>query len=145
MDVLQDECLLADDKASAERVSAPDEAQPYPECAMFKQQHTRFQLYTATDQHRAHPPVFYRVGRDEVFRISSQVVLLAASHAELVQLRQKDQELLPSNNELRRSLGAFKCKGGQLSGKRRYTVHPGTYINQFGRAQSTSPALKICF
>ena len=66
---------------------------------MLHEEDTGFELLVAANQNRRNSPKPQRVGSNEIFRISGEVVLLTAAQAELTNLLEEWSQLVLTDDE----------------------------------------------
>ena len=66
---------------------------------MLHEEDTGFEFLVAANQNRRHSPKPQRVGSNEIFRISGEVVLLTAAQAELTNLLEEWSQLVLTDDE----------------------------------------------
>ena len=120
---------------------------------MLIEQDTRFEFVILANQHRGTPSVCQRIGRDEVFRLRGEIVLLATAPAKLPNLPQVRMELPIADNHLLWSLGpSINTEPALVSFQygsvmQLLTVYQSTRLNSlcFSRTQeNVAPCTKCC-
>ena len=79
---------------------------------MLHEVDTGFEFLIAANENGCHSPKSQRVGGNEIFRISSEIVLLTAAQAELTDLLEEWSQLVLTDDEIGGTFTAIQKRTG---------------------------------
>src|ERR1700677_320894 len=112
MHIVHAKCFGTRDQALPDVITSPEQSQPNAKPAMLIEKDAGFEFLIPANQDRRTSSVCQGIGRDEVFRVSGQVVFLAAAQAQLANLRQTREQLPVAENQVGCSCAVTKHGAG---------------------------------